>query len=296
MMEFLSTVFSYPFLVALVGITVPYAMAALGGSVSERSGVINIALEGKLITGAFCASVGAYYGSSIYVGALAGIAGGVFVAALYALVVIRFRADQIVAGVAINMMAYGLTRFLLKISFPSLKSTQNSPAHEGFGHAVFSNPVFWFAVLTVLGVSVLIARTAFGLRVRAVGDHPEAADTLGVRVNRTRWAAVLLAGGLAGLGGAWLSLDLGKFTAEMSNGRGYIALAAVIMGRWRPLAAVAACLMFGFAEALMIEMKTSSIGLPKELLETFPYVLTMVTLVGFLGAAKAPKSLGKPYG
>jgi len=295
-MDLLSNIFSFAFLVAVLGITVPYAMAALGGSVSERSGVINIALEGKLITGAFCASVGAYYGGSIYTGALAGIAGGVFVAGLYAIVVIRFRADQIVAGVAINMMAYGLTRFLLKLSFPSLKSTQNSPAHSGFGHNVFLNPVFWLVVACVVAVYVLIARTPFGLRVRAVGDHPEAADTLGVSVNRIRWMSVLLAGGLAGLGGAWLSLDLGRFTAEMSNGRGYIALAAVIMGRWRPLAAVAACLMFGFAEGLMVEMKTSSLGVPKELLEMFPYVLTMITLVGFLGAAKAPKALGKPYG
>lgn len=296
MIDVLSNVFTYAFLVALLGITVPYAMAALGGSMSERSGVINIALEGKLITGALCASVGAYYGGSIYVGVLAGIGGGALVAALYGLAVIRFRADQIVAGVAINMLAYGLTRFLLKILFPSMKSTQNSPPHPGFGHNVFSNLVFWLAVLCVVGVTVLIARTPFGLRVRAVGDHPEAADTLGVAVNRTRWLAVMSAGMLAGLGGAWLSLDLGTFVAEMSAGRGYIALAAVIMGRWRPLAAVAACLMFGFAETLMIEMKNSDIGVPKELVEMFPYLLTMITLAGFLGAARAPKALGKPYG
>jgi len=295
MIDVLAKIFTYPFWVALLAATVPYAMAALGGSTSERSGVINIALEGKLVTGAFCASVGAFYGGSVYVGVLAGIAGGAAVAALYALIVIRFRADQIVAGVAINMMAYGLTRFLLKISFPDLKSTQNSPDHASFGHGVFANPVFWLAVVCVVGVTIMITRTPFGLRVRAVGDHPEAADTLGVSVNRIRWMAVLLAGMLAGLGGAWLSLDLGKFVAEMSGGRGYIALAAVIMGRWRPLAAVAACLMFGFAETLMVEMKNADVGVPNELVEMFPYLLTMVTLAGFLGAARAPRALGKPY-
>lgn len=296
MIELVTTVLSFAFLTSVLAVTVPFAMAALGGTLSERSGVINIALEGKLITGAFCASAGAYYGGSVYTGALAGITGGVLVAALYAVVVIRFRADQIVAGVAINLMAYGLTRFLLKICFPKLSSTQNSPPHAELGHPVLLEPIFWLAVACVAGVYLLVTRTPFGLRLRACGDHPAAADTLGVSVNGVRWRAVLLAGGLAGLGGAWLSLDLGKFTAEMSNGRGYIALAAVIMGRWRPLAAVAACLLFGFADALTTEMKTLDIGVPKELLETFPYVLTMITLIGFLGTARAPRALGKPYG
>lgn len=288
----METLFSVAFLIQMLRITVPYMLAALGGSISERSGVINIALEGKLLAGAFCATLGAYYTDSVFVGAAAGIGGGVVVGALYALVVIRFRADQIVAGVAINLLALGLTRFLLKRAFDS---TANSPPIESLTANALAEPLFWIACALVPVVHVTLMHTPFGLRLRAVGDHPEAAATVGVAVARVRWIAVLIAGALAGLGGAWLALSSGGFVAEMSGGRGYVALAAVIMGKWRPVAATLACLLFGFAEAFQLNLQTSGAGLPSELVQMLPYVLTMVVLAGFIGRSRAPGALGKPY-
>jgi simple sugar transport system permease protein len=271
----------------------PYALAAMGGVISERSGVINIALEGILLMGAFGAAVGAYdSGGSVPVAVLYGLAAGALTAALYAGAVITFKADQIVSGVAINMLAYGITPYLLKMFY---NSSSNSPVTQGFGGDLFANPVFWIAILLVPAVHVVVTRSRWGLRVRAVGEHPEAAHTLGVSVVAIRWQAVLVSGLLAGLGGAWLALSGSGFVAEMSAGRGYIALAAVIMGSWRPLWACAASLLFGFAEAIQINLQTFQIGVPNELTQAFPYVLTMITLAGFIGRSRTPAALGRPY-
>jgi len=288
----IETLFSAAFFGQMLRITVPYMLAALGGTISERSGVINIALEGKLLVGAFCAALGAYYTDSVFVGAVAGVGGGLAVGALYALVVVRFRADQIVAGVAINLLALGLTRFLLKLAFDS---TANSPPIESLASNVAAAPLFWVACVLAPAVHAVLMYSPFGLRLRAVGEHPEAAATAGVSVVRVRWAAVLIAGALAGLGGAWLALGSGGFVAEMSGGRGYVALTAVIMGKWRPLAATLASLSFGFAEAFQLNLQTAGVGVPSELVQMLPYVLTMVALTGFIGRSRPPGALGKPY-
>ena len=299
--DFLASVLSLAFVAQVLRITVPYALAALGGVMSERSGVVNIALEGILLTGAFTCTVAASQidpisgtqADSIAAGVNFGALGGSLVAAVYALAVIRFEADQIVAGVAINLLAYGLTRYLLKLIFGS---SSNSPPIPGFGRNILENPVFWLIVVIAVLVWVLVAHTRAGLRLRAVGDHPEAADTMGVRVNRVRWLALLAAGALAGMGGAWMALSINSFVAEMSGGRGYIALAAVIMGSWRPQWAVAACLLFGAAEAIQLQLEASQIeAIPNELTKTLPYVLTMVALAGFIGRSRPPAGLGKPY-
>jgi general nucleoside transport system permease protein len=292
MPELLATIFSLAFFAQVLRITVPYALAAMGGVMSERSGVINIALEGILLLGAFTAAVFAHRFDSIAAGVFFGALGGVAVAAVYALAVITFRADQIVAGVAINLLAYGLTRYLLKLLYDS---TANSPPTPGFTEHILANPVFWMVVGIAILLYLIVTRTKWGLRVRAVGDHPEAAYTLGVSVVRVRWAAVLASGGLAGLGGAWMALTNFGFVAEMSGGRGYIALAAVIMGGWRPQWAVAACLLFGFAEALQLNLQTSAVLIPGELAQIFPYVLTMIALAGFIGRARPPHAIGKPF-
>jgi len=284
---------SLAFFTQVLRISVPYVLAAQGGALSERSGVVNIALEGKLLIGAFCAALGAWATGSTAVGALAGVAGGVAVGALYAWVVIRFRADQIVCGVAINLLAVGLTRFLLKLVFDS---TANSPATVGLAPGVLGEPLLWVVVLLVVAVHLTLERTPFGLRLRAVGDHPHAAESVGVHVRRVRWAAVLAAGALAGLGGAWLALASQGFTAEMSGGRGYIALAAVIMGKWRPPAAALACLLFGLAEGLQLNLQAASgLAVPRELVQALPYLLTMVALAGFIGRSRPPGALGQPY-
>lgn len=290
-MSLLETFLSLAFLAQLVRIAVPYTMAALGGSLSERSGVINIALEGKLLIGAFCGAVGAIESGSPIVGALCGAAGGVAVAAIYALAVVRLRADQIVSGVAINLLALGLTRYLLKLFYGS---TANSPPAPGFDLPLALDPLLWAAAVSVVAVHLLVARTRFGLRLRAAGEHPEAAASLGVSVRSVRVRAVLGAGALAGLGGAWLALDNNGFVAAMSGGRGYIALAAVIMGSWRPAWAAAACLLFAFAEAVQVNLQALDLGVPRELVQILPYLLTIVALCGFIGRSRAPAALGRP--
>lgn len=293
MSDLLTSVLSLTFLAQILRITMPYALAAMGGAISERSGVTNIALEGIMLMGAFGAAAGAFdSGGSLPMALVYALVAGLATSALYALVVVTFRADQIVSGVAINMLAYGITPYLLKAFYDS---SSNSPVIEGLGGNIFTTPFFWLAVALVPVMHILITRTRWGLRVRAVGDHPEAADTLGVSVPMIRWQAVLASGALAGLAGAWLSLSGSGFVAGMTAGRGYIALAAVIMGNWRPLWACAACLLFGLAEAMEIQLQTFDLGVPNELVQTFPYVLTMITLSGFIGRSRAPAAIGRPY-
>ena len=284
----IATLVSLGFAAAVVRITVPYALAALGGTLSERSGVINIALEGLLLIGAFTATMGAYVGHGAIAGVVGGVAGGAAFGALYALLVVTLRGDQIVCGVALNLLADGLTRFLLKATFDS---SSNSPRIDAWG-AVGTRLIVLTVALVAL-FHVVVYKTPFGLRLRAVGEHPAAAASLGVKPARIRWVALVLAGALAGLGGAWLAADQRQFVAGMSNGRGYIALAAMIFGGWRPVRAAAACLLFGVAEAMQIALQAAGVGVPQWAVQMLPYVLTMVTLAGFIGRAQPPRALGK---
>lgn len=292
MNEVVDTVVSLAFLAQLLRIAVPLVLAALGGSLSERSGVINIALEGKLLFGAFAGAVGAIETGSVVLGVAAGTLAGVVVGAIYALAVIRFRADQIVCGIAINLLALALTRYLLKLFYGS---TANSPPAPGFGRQLAHNPYFYVVLALVVAIALSVTRTRFGLRLRAVGEHPGAAASLGISVSGVRWVAVLAAGALAGLGGAWLALDNNAFVAGMSRGGGYIALAAVIMGKWRPAWAAAACVFFASAKALEANLQALDIGVPRELVQMLPYLLTMVALAGFIGRSRAPAALGTPH-
>jgi len=281
------------FLLQVLRITVPYVLAALGGTLSERSGVVNLALEGMLLAGAFTATVGAQAGGPLGValGAAYGIAGGVVIAALYAVVVLRFGADQIVAGVAVNLLALGLTRFFLKLVFHSASSSPRVGGFEGSGAYLFVAA----AAILALAVHYLVTVTPYGLRLRAAGEHPFALSSLGVDVLRLRFGAVLASGVLAGLGGAWLALDNHGFVDRMSNGRGYIALAAIIFGNWRPGAATLACLLFGLADALQLNLQATATSVPREFVQILPYVLTMVTLAGVIGRSRAPAALGRPW-
>ena len=290
MMELLSSLLSLAFLGQLLRIAVPYVFAALGGAVCERSGVVNIALEGKLLIGAFAAAVATLETGSLTLGIAAGMAAGIALAALYAWTVLRWRADQIVAGIAINLLVLGLTRYLLKLFYGS---TANSPAIGGSPGPWYASGFLYLAVAAVPAVALIVSKTRFGLRLRAVGEHPEAAASLGISVKRVRWAAALAAGALAGLGGAWLALDNRAFVAEMSGGRGYIALAAVVMGSWRPLRVAGACLLFAVAEALQINLQARDIGVPRELMQMLPYLLTMIALAGFIGRSRPPAGLGR---
>jgi general nucleoside transport system permease protein len=285
-----------PLLESTLRVSTPLIFAALGGMLSERSGVINIALEGMMLVGAFGAAVGTLVTHSPWLGSSWGVGAGVLLAALYALFVIRFRANQIVAGTAINMLAVGITPFLCKIRYDVTGQTPAIPMDERF----LSAPLYLSWVLVIV-CWVWMNYTRAGLWVSFAGEHPEALDAAGIRVNRVRWAAVLASGALAGMGGATLSVYLASaFSRNMTAGRGFMALAALIFGKWRPLPTALACVLFGFAEAAQIRLQGVSLGggkpIPVQFIQILPYVVTVLVLAGFVGRSRAPKALGSAFG
>ena len=281
------------FLTQMIRIAIPYLFAASGGVVAERAGIVSLTLEGFMLSGAFAAVLGVNYTGNPWVGVLTGIFGGLVFALIHAVATIRYRADQIVVGVAINLMAIGVTRFFLKLFFDS---SSNSPRVTGFGGNIkaagFDNPLLWLGLIVPVAVWFMIYRTPFGLRVRAAGEHPEAAESVGVSVKRVRYIAVAISGMLAGLGGVYLALDQHQFTDQMTAGRGFIALSAVIFGRWDPIRAALACLLFAAAETLQIQLQGSH-AIASQFIEMIPYVLTIVALAGVVGRAIPPAALGK---
>jgi simple sugar transport system permease protein len=246
-----------------------------------------------MLTGAFGAVVGTHYSGSPWIGVLSGMLGGLIFALIHAVTTIHYRADQVVVGVAINLLAIGVTRFFLKLLFAS---SSNSPRVPGFGGNIraggFDNPLLWLGLLVAPLMAFLIYRTSFGLRVRAAGEHPEAAESVGVSVKRVRYMAVAISGILAGLGGVYLALDQHQFTDQMTAGRGFIAISAVIFGRWSPIRAALACLLFAAAETLQIQLQGSH-AIPSQFIEMIPYVLTIIALAGVVGRAVPPAALGK---
>ena len=285
------------FLLQAIRIAIPYLFAASGGVVAERAGVVSLTLEGFMLSGAFCATLGSYYSGSAWVGVLAGVAGGLVMGLLHAVASIRFKADQIVVGIAINLLVVGLTRFFLHLAFDS---SSNSPRVAGFGGenagsglgALVSNPLVWVGLVLVPVMGWMMYRTPFGLRIRAVGEHPVAAESVGVPVPRVRYLAVTLSGVLASLGGVYLALDQHQFTDQMTAGRGYVALAAVIFGRWDPVRAGIACLFFAAAETLQIQLQSLQ-AIPSQFVSMIPYALTIVALCGLVGRSTPPAALGR---
>lgn len=277
------------FVAQALRISVPYALAAVGGALCERAGVVNLALEGMILAGACAAAIGCHLaGGAAGVGAAMGA--GTLLALLLAAATIGFSANQIVAGVAINLLAAGGTRLMSTAMF---HTTANSP--RIVGGAMDTATVVATTALIGLAAHALLWRTAFGLRLRAVGEAPEAANSLGVSVARVRIAAVLASGVLAALAGAFLAYDQHQWSDGMSSGRGYIAIAAMIIGRWSPLGALAAGLFFGTAEAAQIALQTSGAGLPGPLVQAIPYALTIVAVSGVVAKARPPAALGKPF-
>jgi ABC-type uncharacterized transport system permease subunit len=281
------------FLTQMVRIAIPYLFAASGGVIAERSGIISLELEGLMLVGAFSATLGTHYSGSPWIGVLAGIFGGLIFGLLHALATIRYRADQVVVGIAINLLAIGVTRFFLKLAFAS---SSNSPRISGFGGRAaahgFDNPLLWMGLLAAPVLAFFLYRTPFGLRVRAVGEHPDAAASVGVSVNKIRYIAVAVSGMLAALGGVFLALDQHQFTDQMTSGRGFIAVAAVIFGRWDPVKAALACLFFAAAETLQIQLQGNHV-IPSQFIEMIPYALTIIALAGVVGRAVPPAALGK---
>lgn len=299
------------FIVQTLRIATPYLLAASGGVLSERAGVIALTLEGWMLTGAFCAMSGAFYSGSPWIGLLAGIAGGALAGALHALACVRYRADQVVVGIAINLLAIGATRFFLRLAFDS---SSNSPRVSGFDWGLsgdvsaanggsgllpivgsLTNPLVLGALVSLPLVWWLLYRTSFGLRLRSVGEKPEAAASVGVSVARIRWYAVVLGGMFAGLGGSYLALEQHQFTDNMTAGRGFIALAAVIFGNWEPKRVFVACLLFAAAETFQIRLQGLQL-IPSQFVEMIPYVLTIVAVAGLVGRAVPPSALGRSHG
>jgi simple sugar transport system permease protein len=277
-------------LFSAVRLATPLLLAALGGLYSERSGVINIALEGLMLAGAFTAAVVTHYSGNPWVGLLAAVAAGIGVALIHGVACIRYRADQVVSGTAINILFLGVPALLSGALFESTGATPQIPRGELLPLAPI---VLAFAL--VPATWWVLNRTPFGLRLRAVGENPEAADTAGVNVARIRYAGVMISGALAAVGGAYLSTGQSSlFTRNMTAGGGFIALAALIFGKWRPVQTMLACLLFGLAEALSIQMQGVS-QIPVQFIQIIPYVLTIVVLAGFIGHSRAPRALGLPY-
>lgn len=280
----------------------PLIFAALGGLFSERSGVINIALEGLMLAGAFTAAVVTLQTHNPYLGFVSGLAAGAVLAFVYAVACIRFEADQVVAGMAINFLMIGLPALISGVIYDSTGSTPQIAIEDKL--PMISNSLSWGSILAFVLVPVcwyVLYKTPFGLRLRAVGENPEAADAAGVNVIRFRYTAVIISGVLAAAGGAYLSTGQSSlFTKQMTAGRGFIALAALILAKWKPVPVFLACLFFGFTEALTITIQgriklPSGEGIPVQFIEMIPYVLTIIVLAGFIGTSRAPKALGIPY-
>jgi len=298
-------------LAAMLRLATPIALAALGGVISERSGVVNIALEGCMLVGAFFGVLAADRSHSVVVALAVAMAVGAALAGVHAVAAIHLRSDQIVSGMALNILALGLTSFLDYQYY----GTTGTPADlaavpdidiaplaavpfigEVIGH---QNAIVWLTILLVVVIQVFLFRTVPGLRLRAVGEHPRAAETVGIGVRSTRYWAVIASGVLAALGGAYLSLSVAhSFTDGMTGGRGFIGLAAMIFGRWTPIGALVASLIFGYGTALSFSLQGATIGdvrVPVQLLSTLPYVLTILAVAGFVGRSRAPAADGIPY-
>ncbi|MET4099362.1 ABC-type uncharacterized transport system permease subunit [Agrococcus sp. UYP10] len=295
-------------LFATVGLSVPLIFGAMGGVISERAGVVNIAIEAQLLGGAFTGAVVASATGSTIVGVLAAMLASVLISMVLAVFAIRYFVEQVIVGVVLNVLVAGLTNFFYSsvltdneaLNSPDRLPKLPIPLLEGIpllGPALFNQSIIVYAMyIAVPLIAWGLFKTTWGLRLRAIGEHPMAADTVGIKVNRLRFWNVSLAGAVAGLGGAYFTLDSnGSFTREMTAGLGYIALAAVIFGQWHPIKATAAALLFGFASALQQTLGAIGSPVPSEFMLMLPYVVTLLAVAGFIGQSRAPAASGKPY-
>jgi ABC-type uncharacterized transport system permease subunit len=290
MIEVLAAMFSLAFVEQALRIAIPYVLGALGATMTERSGIVDLAVEAKLLFGALAAAMVAHATGSIALGIIAGAGAGASIGLIQAACAIGLRADHVVIGVALNIVAIAGPRYILQIAYGE---GANSPVFDGIGDAVLTNPVFWLAVIATIAVPWALIHTRAGLRTRAAGDRPDALRAAGVSVLRTRLLAATVGGALAGLGGAQLSLSVSGFSADMAGGRGYMALAAVILAGWRPGRAAIACLVFALAEAINIQLQVHDAGVPRELAPLLPFLLTLAVLAGMGGGRRPPAALGR---
>ena len=291
---------------ATLRLAAPLTLGALSGIFCERSGVVNIAIEGMMLTGAFFGFLVALHTGNLWAGLAGAMGVAVLMALLHAILSIRFKVDQIISGTVINILAVGVTGYLHQQLFQ-----QNMPAGKGtfsairipfladipvWGKLFQVSPIILGAILLVFVTHIVLFYTTWGLRTRAVGEHPRAADTVGIDVFKMRYANVLIGGLLAGLAGAYFTLEsVPRFTPLMTNGKGFISLAAMIFGKWSPFGAWAAALLFAFAESLQANMQILGIKIPNQFVGMLPYLLTMIALAGVVGRATPPAADGVPY-
>ena len=296
-------------LLGTVSLSVPYIFGAMGGVLSERSGVVNIAIDGQLLGGAFLAAMVGSMTRSIWLGLLAALVAGVLVSFILAAFAIKYYVDQVIVGVVINVLVLGLTNFLYSEVLAKNSTLLNDPprlpnlpipglsAIPVIGPVLFDQSIIVYLMyIAVAAVYIGLFHTRWGLRLRSVGEHPQAADTVGINVSGTRFWNVSLAGAIVGLGGAYFTLgSVGSFSQDMTGGQGYIALAAVIFGRWDPIRATLAALLFGFASNLQYTLAAVGSPVPSEFLLMLPYVVTILAVAGFVGYVRGPAASGKPY-
>lgn len=291
-------------LATTIRVSTPLVLGALGGLYCERSGVVNIAIEGMMLTGAFSAYVAGALTGSLWIGLLAAILAAGLMGALHALLSVTFKVDQIISGTVINILAFGVTGYFYDqyyasnapspghlpiISVPFLKDIPN------FGK-LFEQPLLvWVSLILVAVTHFVLFFTRWGLRTRAVGEHPRAADTVGVNVFFMRYANVIIGAAIAGLGGAYLIADVSIFSPGMTVGKGFIALAALIFGKWTPIGAWGAALLFGFTQAVQINIQQCGIDFPAQIIGMLPYLVTIVVLAGVVGRSIPPAAVGVPY-
>jgi simple sugar transport system permease protein len=293
-------------LAATLRISPPIVLASIGGAYSERSGIINIGLEGMILTGAFTGVATTYFVGNPWIGVFAAIIAGGGLGLLHAVLCIRFKANQVVSGVGVNILALGLTTLLLQVIWGNRGASDPvqglKPLHlpvikdiPVVGDIIGKqNPLVYVMLVIVVVAWLIMFRTPLGLRIRAVGEHPEAADTVGINVHRIQYMCVAVSGMLSGLGGAYLSLGwLNLFSQNMSAGRGFIALAANIFGKWNPAGAFGAGLMFSFTDALQIKLQ--GVGIPIQFIQMIPYILTILILASAVKRAVPPAAIGKHY-
>ncbi len=285
----------------------PIALGAMAGIICERTGIINIAIEGMMLVGACIGYLVALYSGNLLLGVISASLSGLTLASLHAILSINYKADQIVSGTVINILAVGITGYIRrtillqsKLSLKSRLPIIKVPFLEKIpilGDLLFKNPpTFYIAIIVIIGLHIALFKTKWGYHTRACGEHPRAADTIGINVNKLRFLNVLISGLIAGLAGAWFSLETtGSFEDVMTNGKGFIALAAMIFGKWKPFLASIGALLFGFADALQIKLQVFGINLPYQFLNMLPYIVTIIVLAGVIGRANPPSAIGVPY-
>jgi general nucleoside transport system permease protein len=292
-----------------VALAIPLVFGALGGVLGERAGVVNIAIEGQLLSGAFAAAITASLTGSPWAGLVAAMVAGALIALILGLFAITYFVDQVIVGVVLNVLVVGLTNFLFRQVLTPNAESLNSPERFSrlpipvlgdiplIGPILFrQTPLVYVLYIVVALVAYSLYRTRWGLRVRAVGEHPKAADTVGIKVNRTRYRTILLAGAIAGMGGAYFSLvSVAGFNREMTGGAGYIALAAVIFGKWDPIRATLAALLFGFASNLQGVLSAIGSPVPSQFMLMLPYLVTIFAVAGLVGRSRPPAADGVPY-